>query len=746
MRSSAYPLTPSPASSAMSHTETEGDVRLLAVPDTIPYGHSFAGESRPRRRSRSPSPSRISSSFSETPTVRSSTPTFSGGPYLQRPHSVHGLLTSPSVTSLRSTHHPLIPHRPYHSTEALTKYSFASSDASFPIHIVPPDGSEDGSSVTSADVAKPSHDIAPPPGSNDPESDELKSVTPYDVEDTKYSPPRLSSATQEERKVWDIDPFEVEFAHHLVPPEGWERYTCPEGNVYFHNKTRGVLTLADMNDQAQAAWIEKAIGIYEEKKSSCRLPPDTEVVLDYRLRGYYLCSMERQRIFWLEKVPAHLATRYEREAISKAHLGHRITSEFWTYAPLTTQRHETDEWINRRHVSTFPNTYTITKKVLNELKSTMAFGYVDMTSSQTSTFPYDAELLLPIIRLLQKVSVDEECDPCYTSIVARYFTMIYNERFLHYHGELYARVTRGDSVFEPEKEHRSLFFRFCSLIFFNLPKLYYKELHKVYVDKTVHYYVWRRFIGGLKDDWQSSITPTTMLLSADVGFLAIQSLDNLTSYARSLAQICCYVSALLSLFDYMSVEILTRRHRLHIFDTAEQGVRHIFSIAGYTLIYDNLRHNTYLEERIPSAWSGWLSISGKLHIHHVNGSSWADDIYHPSLPKGLFMWSMLTFLMALEFVFYHHSTTSTMVTLSVVALILVFLVMMLLLINLLADDNYATRLQAWFNSMAEKVVWRKQERTQESSDRDKAKLLNTMRIYFRPGRLTEVATPLHSPA
>ena len=47
-----------------------------------------------------------------------------------------------------------------------------------------------------------------------------------------------------------------------------------------------------------------------------------------------------------------------------------------------------------------------------------------------------------------------------------------------------------------------------------------------------------------------------------------------------------------------------------------------------------------------------------------------------------------------------------MVTLSVVALILVFLVMMLLLINLLADDNYATRLQAWFNNMAEKVVWR----------------------------------------
>lgn len=64
-----------------------------------------------------------------------------------------------------------------------------------------------------------------------------------------------------------------------------------------------------------------------------------------------------------------------------------------------------------------------------------------------------------------------------------------------------------------------------------------------------------------------------MLLSANVGFLAIQSLDNITSYSRSIAQIASYASALLSLIDYVVVQILMRQHRHHLFDTAERGVR-----------------------------------------------------------------------------------------------------------------------------------------------------------------------------
>lgn len=46
---------------------------------------------------------------------------------------------------------------------------------------------------------------------------------------------------------------------------------------------------------------------------------------------------------------------------------------------------------------------------------------------------------------------------------------------------------------------------------------------------------------------------------------------------------------------------------------------------------------------------------------------------------------MMTFLLALEFIFYHHSTLATMVTLSAVAAILGAMVFSLFLMNYLVD-------------------------------------------------------------
>lgn len=78
-----------------------------------------------------------------------------------------------------------------------------------------------------------------------------------------------------------------------------------------------------------------------------------------------------------------------------------------------------------------------------------------------------------------------------------------------------------------------------------------------------------------------AIIQATVLLSANVGFLAIQSIDNSTDF-RSAAQIASYTSALFSLFDYIVVLLLMRRHRMALYDTAERGVRvhpHVTDIA-----------------------------------------------------------------------------------------------------------------------------------------------------------------------
>ncbi len=84
--------------------------------------------------------------------------------------------------------------------------------------------------------------------------------------------------------------------------------------------------------------------------------------------------------------------------------------------------------------------------------------------------------------------------------------------FLHYHGEPAVRGSRTESAL-PEKGRlrvHTYLFKVFSWIFFGMPTLYLKELRKVWVDETVHYYGWRKFTDALKRDWENSITPVSL--------------------------------------------------------------------------------------------------------------------------------------------------------------------------------------------------------------------------------------------
>ncbi|THG94046.1 hypothetical protein EW026_g7343 [Hermanssonia centrifuga] len=105
-----------------------------------------------------------------------------------------------------------------------------------------------------------------------------------------------------------------------------------------------------------------------------------------------------------------------------------------------------------------------------------------------------------------------------------------------------------------------------------MPSLYLEELEKVWVDNTMASQTWKKLLGEMRKDWENSITPATVLLSANVGFLAIQSIDNPPgSDQRSVAQLTAYVSALLSLFNYIAVQIIARQHRHYLFESADRA-------------------------------------------------------------------------------------------------------------------------------------------------------------------------------
>ena len=82
--------------------------------------------------------------------------------------------------------------------------------------------------------------------------------------------------------------------------------------------------------------------------------------------------------------------------------------------------------------------------------------------------------------------------------------------FLNYYGERGSRIQRDDSVLEGSiRRSRSFFFLFLSPILFFMPSVYMDELEHVWIDRTVDWITWRRFITMLTRDWENSITPVS---------------------------------------------------------------------------------------------------------------------------------------------------------------------------------------------------------------------------------------------
>ena len=81
-------------------------------------------------------------------------------------------------------------------------------------------------------------------------------------------------------------------------------------------------------------------------------------------------------------------------------------------------------------------------------------------------------------------------------------------RFLNYFGEEYVRLSRDVATFYDVRDlPHSRWFRIISPLLFSSPASYFEEVAKAYTDRAVHYDSWRKFISGLKSEWESLVIP-----------------------------------------------------------------------------------------------------------------------------------------------------------------------------------------------------------------------------------------------
>jgi hypothetical protein len=246
---------------------------------------------------------------------------------------------------------------------------------------------------------------------------------------------------------------------------------------------------------------------------------------------------------------------------------------------------------------------------------------MDVMTSKSSTLPYDAETMQQMIRLVRNAKGSETGLVYHTASITRLLSFFAHWRFLYFHGQNSARLERHKTVYTNAAQERSWLITFLSPLLFLAPEVHLRDLEKLWTDEVIIETVWKSFMTKLLDEWGELILWSTVMLTANVGFLAIPGvvISNLNSNITQTSDLHIYTSAS-QIVSCMSVE-------------ASVGS----IVIGMLLV----RHNRTKQKEDPAGASTYLY----QNTHRFFGLEPMAIIF--SLPWALLMWAMVMFSIAL---------------------------------------------------------------------------------------------------
>ncbi|KAJ3901872.1 hypothetical protein F5879DRAFT_806447, partial [Lentinula edodes] len=405
-------------------------------------------------------------------------------------------------------------------------------------------------------------------------------------------------------------------------PMGWEKMIHPEGACYYVYQNGRYYTDANIMDSLTKDRIMVCISDFDDfiRSRGIQLSSRANTVLNLRIDEgrtdkytceYYIANHATRSVFWLDTVDADsFSVWWEVKGVtSSTHIEHAVASLYWYHCHL------------------YPHSYNLSVEAVDELRDILLHCIGDTITSSTSTVPYNISDLKDMMLLLNNIrselagsahniSISYLCsirEPCYW-----WWSRL---RFLHFYGEPGARLDRDQSVHYKAHHHhrRPWWMRSLSPALFSVPDLYYGILSNLWVDGLVHEAAWADFVGKMNEEWQQLILFNTVLLNANVAFLAIQSIDNSSdSPGRSPAQIASFLSIVASFGSIILGLVLARKHRAKAKDTAEDAAKFL---------------NSWERNRL-----GVASLA---------------ILY--SVPYALLLWGVLCFLVAFSFMCYSNS-------------------------------------------------------------------------------------------
>ncbi|KAG1763492.1 hypothetical protein EDD22DRAFT_777000, partial [Suillus occidentalis] len=341
---------------------------------------------------------------------------------------------------------------------------------------------------------------------------------------------------------YKIKAFQVQYpSHDGNLPIGWTAHVHPEGARYFlHAQTR---TYTE-SDVCSPEVLQDIIYFSNYLHGELRLAIDTkkididyddvELVLEPKkavcadiICCYYFVNPGGRCLFWLDEYDAEDMLGECRGVTALSHKRLAVQAQYW------------------KHWEMFPNLCLVEQEVLDELKELMLHATCDHLTTTRSAAALSADELkqyFEIVKWIRGNATSMFPIRCARITGLSIFSSGRNQ-YLNFHGQPCARLSVDQTVrgwsYKP-----SIYMTIFAPLLCMAPVAHVRSLHTSFVDDLASTSEWKIFITRLNGQLQNLNLLGTVLLGANVGFLAIQSVDS--GAGRSPTQIASYMSLVLS--------------------------------------------------------------------------------------------------------------------------------------------------------------------------------------------------------
>ncbi|SJK98144.1 uncharacterized protein ARMOST_01404 [Armillaria ostoyae] len=380
----------------------------------------------------------------------------------------------------------------------------------------------------------------------------------------------------DESTYW-IDPLTTSFPPHHVQ-HGWMPFAHHEGALYWFHQEKRTFTGVDLCDRGKLQHIMKYLDYISDfiRANDIIIPANSDLVFELirdpdsgeQCCAYYFANHDTRSVFWLDDFDMnYLSTRDDVKGVTEpSHVGLEIEAQYWYHCQL------------------FPTCMEMNMDILEELRDILIYNMGDTMTSPLSTSVYSVSELQEIMGLTNCIEKSIISGlprrPGSVGSIGRFMFIFFRSRFINFHGQPGARLARDELIYETSSK-RTLLVTLLSPFLFFTPDIHLATLKKIGGDGHVHTHKasWTNFTLKLNTEWQEVTLYATVLLNANVAFLAIQSVDDASADGgRSSAQIASYVSMIASIGSI----ILGTRMRAHDSskDSASERFFHL-AIANY---------------------------------------------------------------------------------------------------------------------------------------------------------------------